>query len=176
MKVFIGYASAHGSTAEVAREIGNVLEERGIQVTTANISEVNHVNTYDAYILGSAIHAGAFLPEMKQFLKSGVEAIGSHPLYCFVTCIRVLEQYGLEHVLEFYMMPELLQNYDVRDRMAFAGKLDLDNTDWNERWTLAARYDGSSWPSNFDGDFRDWGKVRQWASKIADELKGAPSA
>jgi menaquinone-dependent protoporphyrinogen IX oxidase len=63
-----------------------------------------------------------------------------------------------------------LKLLDVRQVAVFPGKLDLEATDWQERWTLAARYDGHTWPSGFDGDFRDWDKVRTWAGEIAREL------
>ncbi|MBL8157338.1 MAG: hypothetical protein JNM70_24410 [Anaerolineae bacterium] len=71
------------------------------------------------------------------------------------------------------MEPQLLAPLNVRDKAALAGKLDLQSVDWNERWTLAARYDGETWPSSFDGDFRDWEKVKAWAEKVAQDLKGA---
>ncbi|MBL8119538.1 MAG: hypothetical protein JNJ78_18560 [Anaerolineae bacterium] len=77
----------------------------------------------------------------------------------------------MEHVLEFYTVPEFMSKLNVRAITAFAGKLDLQNVDWHERWTLSARYDGSSWPSNFDGDFRDWDKIRAWANQIVQDIK-----
>jgi len=171
MKVLIGYASAHGSTAEVAHAIGRVLLENNIQVKVADVKTVSGVEEYDAFILGSAVHAGTWLPEMTSFLKGYLDHFQGKPIYLFVTCIRIMEQHGFDHVMEYYMIPELMEKLNIQEKMAFAGKLKLDEVDWNERWTLAARYDGSTWPSTLDGDFRDWEKIRSWAAKIAETLR-----
>jgi menaquinone-dependent protoporphyrinogen oxidase len=170
MKVLVSFTTAHGSTADVARVIGDELKEQGLQVVVEDVTRVVQLNDYDAFVLGTPIHAGTWLPEMKEFTRSHLNDLQGKPVYFWVTCIRVMERFGMEHVMEFYMVPEILSKLDVRDKTAFAGKLDLQNTDWNERWTLAARYDGASWPANFDGDFRNWEVIRAWARKVAQEL------
>jgi menaquinone-dependent protoporphyrinogen oxidase len=171
MNILIAYATAHGSTAGVAQEIGRVLEERGLNVTVANVKEVRSVKEYDVLVLGSAIHSGAWLPELTSFFHAFEADLPSKPIYFWVSCIRALEQYGEEHVLEYYLDQETLNRLHVRNIAIFPGKLNLESTDWNERWTLAARYDGSTWPSSFDGDYRDWEKVRNWSNRIASELQ-----
>lgn len=170
MKVLLAYASAHGSTAEVAQRIGKTLSAQGLDVTVVPVQTVSSVADYDVFVCGTPVHAGTWLPEMTNFLKSFRGQLANKPVYFFITCIRVMEQHGYEHVMEFYMIPEVLQKLNVRDTVAFAGKLDLKEVDWNERWTLAARYDGSTWPSNFDGDFREWPKIDTWAEKIAADI------
>ncbi|MBA3868632.1 MAG: hypothetical protein H0X30_05725 [Anaerolineae bacterium] len=171
MKVLVGYATVHGSTAEVAQRIGNVLTQRGHNVTVADVKTLTHVDEYEGFVLGSAIEAGTWLPEFKAFLKAFDTQLGDKPIYLWVNCIRVLEEYGMSHVMDFYMVPDLLKKLNVRSRTAFAGKLDLQAVDWDERWSLAARYDGHAWPSNFDGDFRDWDKIDDWATAAANDLQ-----
>ncbi len=173
MKVLVGYTTVHGSTAEVARAIGEALQTQGLQVTVEDVARVERPDEYDVFVLGTPIHAGTWRLEMKEFIKKNLKHIVGKPVYFWVTCVRVMEHLGMEHVMEFYMSPEILDKLDVRDKTAFAGKLDLQNTDWNERWTLAARYDGTSWPINFDGDFRDWQVIREWAHKVAQDLQVA---
>jgi menaquinone-dependent protoporphyrinogen oxidase len=171
MNTLIAYASAHGSTAEVAQFIGRILEDKGIQVTVASVETVQDVSPYDVVVLGTAIHASTWLPQMTAFVSNFQTHLGKKPIYFWVNCIRVLEQYGHDHVMDNYMVHGLLNLLNVRDIAIFAGKLDLTEVDWNERWTLAARYDGSTWPSNFDGDFRNWTKIREWAAKVASEIQ-----
>ncbi len=171
MKVLVGYATVHGSTADVAQRIGDVLAQRGHEVTVADVKTLTHVDHYDAFVLGSAIHAGTWLPELKSFVKAFETQLISNPTYLWVTCIRVMEEFGMSHVMDFYMEPELTAKLDVRSKMAFAGKLDLEAVDWDERWSLAARYDGHAWPTNFDGDFRDWDKIVDWATATANDLE-----
>lgn len=171
MKILVGYASVHGSTREVAQRIGDVLTKRGYTVTVADVKTLTHVDGYDAFVLGTAIEAGTWLPEFKSFFKAFESQLVGKPIYIWINCIRVMEEYGMSHVMDFYMVPELLKNLNIRSRTAFAGKLDLKTVDWDERWSLAARYDGHAWPTNFDGDFRDWDKIDDFATSTANDLQ-----
>ena len=56
MEILVGYASAHGSTAEIATFIGKELEQREFKVTVANVADIKSLEGYNAYVLGSAIH------------------------------------------------------------------------------------------------------------------------
>jgi menaquinone-dependent protoporphyrinogen oxidase len=170
MNILVAYATTHGSSAEIAQFMGKVLEERGHQPTISNVAHVNTVENYDAFVLGSPIYVGTWMPELSNFLKAFAPALNAHPVYLWVACIRILEENGQEHVLEFYLQHDLLCEINVREVGTFAGRLNLEETDWNERWTLAARYDGGTWPSSFNGDFRNWEKIRLWAEGVADDL------
>lgn len=171
MKVLVGYATVHGSTAEVAQRIGEILSQEGLQVTVANVNSLNQIENFDAFVLGTAISAGSWLSEFTVFMKTLKNQTIRKPVYVWISCIRVLEEYGLSHALDYYMKPEILNQLNVRNKTAFAGKLDLQEVDWNERWALAARYDGHSWPTSFDGDFRDWNKISEWALATAKDLQ-----
>ena len=54
MKVLVTAASAHGSTAEIARVIGDELTAQGFGVTVLPPERVRSIADYDAVILGSA--------------------------------------------------------------------------------------------------------------------------
>ncbi len=170
MNVLLAYASAHGSTAEIAEKMGEALRSHGLKVVVARVQDVGSIDGYDAFIFGSAIHAGTWMSEMSTFLRRSLKDIGKRPVYFFVTCVRIMELDGNQHVMEFYMIPEILSELNLRHKIAFAGKLALSEVDWNERWTLAARYDGSTWPNNFDGDFRNWDKIDAWTQTVAQDL------
>lgn len=170
MKILVAYATAHGSTAEVAEFVGKILREREYDVTVANVTAVDNAPDYDVFVLGSAVHGGMWLTEMSQFLERFETVLVERPLFFFLTCIRVLEEGGYEHAVENYVNHDVLEQFSMRELTAFAGKLDLTQVDWDERWTLAARYDGASAPGSFNRDFRDWDAIRQWTSRVADQL------
>lgn len=176
MKVLLVYASVHGSTAEIAQRIAGELRARNVEVDVFSVLDVQGIDGYDAYIFGTPIHGGNWLPEIATLLRKSARRLAGKPVYLWVSCIRVMEQYGFEHVMEYYMQPEVLQKLNLRDKTAFAGKLDLSSVDWGERWTLSARYDGTTWPTNFDGDFRDWAKIDAWAKHIAQDLEQLKAA
>ncbi len=170
MNILVGYASVHGSTAEIAAVIAKELEQRHFNVTVRSVEDVSSVEDYDAFVLGSAIHAQMWLTEMSQFLERFQAKLKVAPVAFFITCIRVLEPDGYDHALKDYINHRVLDKLNVRSVTAFAGRLELNAVDWQERWTLAARYDGKEPPGSYNHDFRDWKKIREWANKVADSL------
>ena len=170
MNILAGYATAHGSTAEVAAFIGQELEKREFVVTVANVADVTSVDAYDAFVLGSAVHDGMWLTEMSQFLERFQDKLKIAPVLYFMTCVRVLEEGGEAHARQEYVNHRMLNDLNIKEIAVFAGRLELDTVDWDERWTLAARYDGSRPGGSFNRDFRDWEKIRAWTRKAADKL------
>jgi len=170
MHLLIGYASVHGSTAEIAEYMGKEFLKRDFEVTVQNVAEVQSLDEYDAFILGSAIDAGMWLQGMSLFLERFEDVLKVRPLLFFIVCIRVMEPDGYEHVLREYVNHRVLDKLNLKALTAFAGRLDYSRTDWDERWTLAARYDGKSPPGGYDQDFRDWDKIHEWTSTAADIL------
>mgnify|MGYP001187734594 CR=1 FL=1 len=174
-KVLVGYASAHGSTAEVAEFIGKVLQEHDFAVTVASVDDVKSVSDYDAFILGSAIHAGMWLTPMSVFFERYEDQIVGKPVYFFMTCIRVLEPDGYQHALDNYVYHETMDKLDVKDIGVFAGKLTWDQIDLRERWTISLRYDGTEVPGTRNDDFRDWNAIRAWAVSVREALEKSPA-
>jgi menaquinone-dependent protoporphyrinogen oxidase len=175
MKILVAYASAHGSTAEVAAFIGRQLQTYSVEVDCAPVESINNIQMYDAVIVGSPIHDGMWLQSMSLFLERLAAQLATKPVYLFITCIRVLEEGGYHHALNNYLHVLTLKKINVRDTTAFAGKLKLDTIDWNERWLLTLRYDGSELPQHLNVDYRDWYTIASWANKVALNLKLKPT-
>lgn len=170
MNLLVAYSSAHGSTAEIAAFVGARLRERHFEVTVARVEDVQTLAGCDAVVLGSAVHGGRWLPAMGRFLNRFRADFAQRPVYLFLTCIRVLEPDGPEHVVKNYVDYDQLAALNLRAVQPFAGRLEMGSIDWNERWTLAARYDGRAAPDSFNRDFRDWDAIRAWADQVADAL------
>jgi menaquinone-dependent protoporphyrinogen oxidase len=170
MRVLTVYASAHGSTAEVARYIADVWLKRGIETDVAAVGSVQSVEGYDAYALGSAIHNGLWLPEMATFVRRSREALSGKPVYLWLNCLRVMERDGYAYVTNNYLPNILNRRLSFRKIGVFAGKIDLASINEDEVWTLTFRYDGSKTPAKLAGDYRDWERIRAWAEQVADDL------
>ena len=69
-RILVAYDTIHGSTAEVAKEIGTALCARGFQVDIRFVGNVTSLADYDAVILGSAIYEFRWLPDAMAFLKN----------------------------------------------------------------------------------------------------------
>src|SRR5687767_14851595 len=85
MKVLIAVASKHGSTRDIAQAIGQELQATNIAVEVLDLTkgDVKDVGSYQAVILGSAIYAGNWLPEAKQFAQKHREELSSLPVWLF---------------------------------------------------------------------------------------------
>jgi menaquinone-dependent protoporphyrinogen oxidase len=171
LKILIAYASAHGSTAEIAQFIADALQhsQPHAALTLAEVSTLSQLNpeSYDVFVLGTPIHGGAVLPEMLGFIRHNRSLLASRPLFFWMSCIRILEPNGLEHVLTHYVPTDFQQNIHPVDITAFAGKLTLMNVDSDDRWVLSAQYDGDKHPEGFNGDYRDWDTIGNWVTDLS---------
>ncbi len=171
MKLLLVYASIHGSTAEVAEYMARAFEWEGFEVNLADVETLPEVKAdYDAIVFGSAVHNGKVLPELVNYIRKYRDKLVKKPLYVWVTCIRVLEPNGRDHVLNHYIPQSELSGLTFLDVGVFAGKLDLDSINWNEAWTLAVRYDGVTPPRDHDGDYRDWKAIEAWVKQAARSI------
>jgi len=174
MKILVAYATAHGSTAEVAQFIGRVFSTYNADVTVANVIDIQSVEGYDAYVLGSAIHAGLWLQDMCLFMDRFEEALKSKPSYFWVSCIRALEDDGRKHALKYYFDNKLLESFDLRKQAVFTGKLNVNAITRHEQWFLVANYDGKLTTGNINHDYRDWKAIAAWANGVANDLELVP--
>ena len=175
MKILAAYASAHGTTGEVATFISKTLEVYGAEVTHAAVETVESVKEYDAFILGTAIHEGIWLRSMMLFIDKFGTELAEKPVYFFITCIRVAEADGYEHVMKNYMDTHTLEKLKARNVTAFGGAIQLKEINWDERWTLGLRYDGTNLQQRLNADYRDWYAIGTWVNNIAKELTLKPA-
>jgi menaquinone-dependent protoporphyrinogen oxidase len=171
MRVLTVYASAHGSTAEVARFIADLWRKRGIETDVAGVGTGPSFAGYDACVLGSAIHNGLWLPEMATFVRHSRELLARKPVYLWLNCLRAIEPEGYAYVTNNYLPNILGRDLSFRKIGVFAGKIDLAAINDDERWTLTFRYDGRENLDRLAGDYRDWEKIRDWAEQAAADLE-----
>lgn len=174
MNILVAYATAHGSTKEVAEFIGRILTTYNAKVTVADVQDIQYVDTYDAFVLGSPIHGGLWLQEMCNFTDRFHAQLSRKPSYFWITCIRALEPDGYEHALEYYIDHKTLNSFNVRDVAVFTGKLNPDAITRQEQWYLASHYDGKQRPGYINNDFRDWEVIAAWANRLAKDLQLKP--
>src|SRR5690349_17833280 len=113
MKILVVYATKHGSTAEVAEFIGQVFREHDIDTTVNRVENIQSVEGYDAFVLGSPVYASLWLTEMSQFLERFESQLSKKPVYYWMNCIRVLEPDGREHALKEYVYTPMMEKIGV---------------------------------------------------------------
>jgi menaquinone-dependent protoporphyrinogen oxidase len=170
-RILVSYASQAGSTAGVAKAIGETLLEGGAQVDVMPMREVHDLSSYQAVIAGSAIHGQKWLPEAMQFMHAHQSELTSKPFAAFMVCITLsmanAEQY--REGLKAWMRPVRELVRPVSEGY-FAGALDFSKLPCSFN-VLAMRLVVLSgmWK---EGDFRDWKAIRGWAESLQAQLHG----
>ena len=168
--ILVTYASKHHSTAEIAKVIGDVLQQANAsEVDILSVEAVADITRYDAVILGSAVYAGQWQSKAADFLKKHEAELAQRDVWLFSSGpIGDDDPNGL---LKGWKFPEALQSTAERikphDIALFRGKIDPTQLSLVERLVVK----GVNAPT---GDFRDWDLIRGWALNIAQTLQAEP--
>jgi menaquinone-dependent protoporphyrinogen oxidase len=178
MRVVVAYASAYGSTKGIAKEIGDRLTKASLQAEFRPIDEIEAIETYDAVVLGSAIHNMAWLPQAAAFVRTHTADLASRQVWLFsVSSVGDTSSFFGPRVTRFMrrMRKEpkeiagFRQTIRPRDHRNFAGAIERTH------WSLAGNLFLKAFRGNY-GDHRDWRDIDAWADGIARQLRAAPEA
>lgn len=163
MRILVTAASRHGSTAEIAVELGKALRGAlpGSGVDVVPLSRVSGVAGYDAVVLGSAVYFGRWLDEARWPVTAYAETLRSRPVWLFSS-----GPVGDPSVPETAPADaaELAAAIGAREHVVFPGALHRELLGVRERLAVGLIHAA-------DGDYRDWPAVRAWADRIAAELR-----
>lgn len=172
--VLVGYATAHGSTRSVAERLAARLAEAGARADVESLAavQVERLAAYDAYVIGSAVHDMAWLPEAQRFVDAHAEALVRRPLWLYSVGLPA----GLRGPGKAFAGPEetkiagaLVERLRPRGHRLFSGVIRPEHLSRHGRLRMKAlgvRY----------GDYRDWAAVDGWAREIAGDLARADAA
>ena len=178
MRVVVTYASAYGSTKGIAKEIGDRLTKAGLEAECRPIDEIEAIETYDAVVLGSAIHNRAWLPQAAAFVRTHTADLASRPVWLFsVSSVGDTSSFFGPRVARFMrrMRKEpkeiagFRQTIRPRDHRNFAGAIERTH------WSLAGNLFLKAFRGDY-GDHRDWRDIDAWADGIARQLRATPEA
>ncbi|MFJ9365806.1 flavodoxin domain-containing protein [Nocardia sp. NPDC101769] len=166
-RVAVIYATAQGSTREIADFIGACLTARGAAVEVADVAHAPEITPFDAIVLGSAVHDLALLPEMAEFVRSHRHELQARPVWLFSVGLgpalvgRIGRRVG--HVVP-RKVAALRDSITPRDFHAFAGHYERAGVSLPAR-ALYRLLGGPRY-----GDLRDWSDITIWTDTIAQAL------
>jgi menaquinone-dependent protoporphyrinogen oxidase len=178
MKVLVGYASAYGSTKGIAKQIGDRLIHAGLQVDVRPIDELGAIDTYDAVVLGSAIHNMTWLPDAVAFVRGHTADLAVRPVWIFsVSSVgQTSSFFGTKVARSMRRMRKetkeiaaYRQAIRPRDHRSFAGAVERNH------WGLGGHLFLKTFGGNY-GDHRDWHDIDAWADGIAQQLQPSRNA
>ncbi len=169
-KILVTYASATGSTAGVAEAIGATLAENGFMVDVCPMGQVRDLSPYQAVVAGSAVHAGAWLPEAMTFMRANQAELMLKPFAVFLVCMTLAMPGGnkyREHVATWLDPIRSLVN--PMSEGLFAGALDVNKIpSFGDRCKFRLSVMMGVWS---EGDHRDWKAIRAWATSLGSKLQ-----
>jgi len=166
MTLLIAYASKYGSTAEIAEAIAKELRTRSYEVEVKPVKEVDSLDGYQGFVIGSAVYAGSWMKPAAKFLRSNQEFLANQPVWLFSS--GPTGQGDPNELMEGWNFPEdlteVLDTINPNDVILFHGKIETDKLNFAERMIIKS-------VKATVGDYRDWLVIRGWARSIDLALK-----
>ena len=166
MDVLFGYATAHGSTREIAERVAAGLTESGRRAEARDVRTVDDADAYAAFVLGSAVHGQTWLEPAKAFVSDNLDVLGSRPVWIFSVGMPAALR-GPWKRLAPREVPVIAKSLPgdlpFRDHRLFSGVIAPAHLAPDGR--IMFRLVGGRF-----GDYRDWNAVDGWTARIAEVL------
>ena len=183
MRVLVAYATRHGATAGIAERIAAALTAAGLSAEARPVEEVEHVEPYDAVVLGGAAYMFRWLKPALTFARRHRKELAARLVWLFSSGplgTELVDKDG-KNVLEASRpreFDELTKLLHPRGEQVFFGAYDPDAppVGLGERLVQRMPAARAAVPA---GDFRDWPAIDAWAAEIGTELTAggrAPSS
>lgn len=174
MTVLVAYASALGSTREIAQHVAARMAEALSDVECRSVEEVDSVSGYEAVVVGSAIHNQSWLPQALQFIAHHGSELAERSVWAFSVGMsdglpKLFRVRGAE-LQKQRLEQTQFQDVLLRGHAVFSGVYEASQLSAPLRALF--RLTGGQF-----GDLRDWNAIDAWTDQVTAELaKPASSA
>jgi menaquinone-dependent protoporphyrinogen oxidase len=154
-KILIAYGTKHGSTEQVARSIGETLNELGLEAETLPAAGVDDLTAYDGVVVGGALYMGRWHPDALRFVENHRATLATLPVAVFAMGPRTLDERDVDGARA--QLAKALAKVPEVDPYAvtvFGGVID----------PRTLRFPFNRMPAT---DARDWGAIRAWSAEVA---------
>lgn len=172
MKILVTFASEHGSTAEIAERLAARLRARGVDAEATEVEDAPPLKGFDAIVVGSAIHDGAWLPSAATYMTRNARALAARPTWMFsVGMVDALPRVfrKLAKAEGRKVVAPFLATTHPRGVQLFSGV--IREAHLSRRGRALFRMLGCRF-----GDYRDWAAIEAWADAVVDELTATHAA
>jgi menaquinone-dependent protoporphyrinogen oxidase len=160
MRILVTAASRHGSTAEIAEVIGEVLAGSGLDVVVREPAAVGALAEFDAMVLGSAVYAGRWLQPARALADRCADELAAGDVWLFSSG-PIGDPPKPE--VEPTEVELLVGRTGAHGHRTFPGRLARADLGLPEKLVVAALRAP-------EGEFRPWDEIRAWATEIAASL------
>jgi len=166
MRVLVTAASRHGATHEIAEAIAEGLARRGVAAEARPVEELDGLDGYDAYVIGSAVYVGRWLGPARELVEANAAALATRPVWMFSSG-PLGPPDNLKPEGDPVDVADVIDAARAVDHRVFAGRLDRALLSFGEKALVVA-------VRAPEGDFRDWQAIDGFAGDIAGTLSGRP--
>ncbi len=163
-RIAVLFATAEGSTREIAEYIGAELANRGGSVRVTDVEHAPELSRFDTVILGSAIHNRDVLPEMTEFVRNHHNDLTATDVWIFSVGLGPALRGPIGRWLGRQIpkkIAALCDSVSPKGYRAFAGHYERAGVSLQARAMYrllgGARY----------GDLRDWTAISEWTTTVA---------
>lgn len=170
MRVLVISASRLGSTHEIAERIGWRLSTAGLDVQTMDAATAvtgSALDAGDAYVIGSAVYAGHWLPSALHLVREHRHVLAARPVWLFSSgpVGDTATRYPPADPKDVAQVASALH---PREHRTFAGALDRERVPEAHLGRVERFVATHLVP---EGDYRDWMAIDRWADDIARDLR-----
>lgn len=83
MQVLVAVSSRHGGTRELGHQVAQALAARGHEVDQIEPDDVEHVQRYDAVVLGTSVYVGRAGLDLKDLVERQGASLRDRPVWLF---------------------------------------------------------------------------------------------
>ena len=167
MIVLVAYGSSGGGTGELAGWIAEELRGSGLAVQLSPAGEVGDVGQYGALVLGSAVYATGWHPDVRRFLSHHAGEFAGKPVWLFSS--GPLDTSADEGLLPpGHHAQEAMHELAAREHVTFGGRMTGEARGWLGFLARRMAREGHA------GDFRNPDRVRSWARDVAAHIHSYP--
>ena len=166
-RVLVAYATRFGSTHEIASAIAHELNAAGLNAHAAETSSGLVPADYDAFVIGSPLYAGTWLPSAGMFAAIMAERMKGKPVALFSVGTLILkspESGRAEHTKFIEGLVEVAPGPNVVADIVFSGYFDRSNLPWWLR--IIDRFAPTP-----QGDHRNWPEIQAWAKSLVPKFE-----
>jgi len=166
-RIAVIYATAQGSTRDIAEFIAADLTDRGAAVELSDFEHAPDLSRFDGIILGSAVHNRALLPAVAVFIRTHREELRKSDVWMFSVGLGpalrgpIGRRIGATVPKKIAALCETVSPWDYRP---FAGHYERVGVSLHARLLYRLMGGGRY------GDLRDWHAIRTWSTMIAQSL------
>lgn len=174
MKALIVYGTRYGTAAEIAEEIGKIMENEGAEVDLVDSRSLKDcdVSPYDLVVVGSGIKMGKWTKGSLKFLKGNKSELLSKKVALFVTCGAANDEKTMAEGQEKYLNEVALKYLSGKPvALGLFGSVYDPDAKHGLLFKFTNRFikkelEKQGIDINVRHDYRNWDEIRTWARDL----------